>query len=458
MVRVLQILLAALPWSFALNLQPRANTITIDSTTTYQTITGFGFSEAFGHAQQIYNLPTAVRQQVLDILFSKSTGAGLTILRNIITTGLIEPNSPGSPSATPTYVWDGSDGEQVWLSQQAASYGVTTIYADAWSAPAFMKTNGAVANGGYLCGVTGEICSSGSWIQAYANYLTQYVRDYKSSGVSISHVGFLNEPDASFSYDSMLSDGTQAAEVISVLRATLDAAGYTSVKINCCDAEGWSISSTMLQAVQAAGGTAHMGAATSHGYAGAPGSPFSFTSLPVWQTEWADLSNGWSTSWAATGTTVDGLVWAQRIQSGLVSSNLSAFLYWIGAEPTVASSSAMLVQFSSTSVTASGRLWAFAHFGRFVRPGAVRIGTTSSTSTLTVSAFKNTDGTLSLQVINPGASSVTFTVSGFGSVSQVQPIHTDESNTFTYVSKIAVSGGSFSATITAKTLLTFIPG
>ncbi|CZR65824.1 uncharacterized protein PAC_15724 [Phialocephala subalpina] len=457
-MKILPILLAAMPWSLALNLQPRANTIVLDSSTTYQTITGFGFSEAFGHAQQIYNLASAVRQQVLDILFSKSTGAGLTILRNIITTGLIEPNSPGSPSATPTYVWDGSDGEQVWLSQQAASYGVTTIYADAWSAPSFMKTNGAVANGGYLCGVTGETCSSGSWIQAYANYLTQYVRDYGSSGVSISHVGFLNEPDASFSYDSMLSDGTQAAEVISVLRTTLDAAGYTSVKINCCDAEGWSISSTMLQAVQAAGGTSHMGAATSHGYAGAPGSPFSFTSLPVWQTEWADLTDAWSTSWAATGTAVDGLVWAQRIQSGLVNSNLSAFLYWVGAEPTAASSSAMLVQFSSTSVTASGRLWAFAHFGRFVRPGAVRIAATSSTSGLTVSAFKNTDGTLSLQVINPGTSSVTFTVSGFGSVSLVQPIHTDESNTFTYVSTIAVSGGSFSATITPETLLTFIPG
>jgi O-glycosyl hydrolase len=88
----------------------------------------------------------------------------------------------------------------------------------------------------------------------------------------------------------------------------------------------------------------------------------------------------------------------------------------------------------------------------------VRIAATSSTSSLTVSAFKNSDGTLSLQVINSGTSSVAFTVSGFGSVSQVQPIHTDESNTFTYVSKIAVSGGSFSATITAKTLLTFIPG
>jgi hypothetical protein len=67
----------------------------------------------------------------------------------------------------------------------------------------------------------------------------------------------------------MLSDGAQAAQVITVLQATLDAAGYSSVGINCCDAEGWSISSITLQDAQAAGGTAHMNAATSHGYAGA---------------------------------------------------------------------------------------------------------------------------------------------------------------------------------------------
>lgn len=141
----------------------------------------------------------------------------------------------------------------------------------------------------------------------------------------------------------MLSDRAHPAQVITELRATLDAAGYSSVGINCCDAEGWNTSSTMLQNAQAAGGTAHMNAATSHGYAGALAIPFGFTPRPVWQREWADLTNPWSTSWAATGTTVDGLAWAQRIQSGLVNSNLSAFLYWVGAEPALSTSSAMLV-------------------------------------------------------------------------------------------------------------------
>ena len=58
----------------------------------------------------------------------------------------------------------------MWFSKQAISYGVKTIYADAWSAPGFMKTNCNEANGGYLCGTTGHSCSSGDWRQAYANF------------------------------------------------------------------------------------------------------------------------------------------------------------------------------------------------------------------------------------------------------------------------------------------------
>lgn len=127
-------LLPILPLATSLTLQTLANTITLDPSITYQKIIGFGFSEAFGHAKQIYNLSPDTRQQVLDILFNTTSGAGLTILRNIITTGGIEPTSPGSATKTPTYTWDGSDNEQVWLSKTVQDvYGVKTIYANAWS-------------------------------------------------------------------------------------------------------------------------------------------------------------------------------------------------------------------------------------------------------------------------------------------------------------------------------------
>lgn len=66
----------------------------------------------------------------------------------------ILPNCPASPAGTPEYRWDGKDSGQVFLSQKAWAYGVRTFYANAWSAPGCMKTNGNDANGGSLCGVS----------------------------------------------------------------------------------------------------------------------------------------------------------------------------------------------------------------------------------------------------------------------------------------------------------------
>ena len=173
--------------------------ITVNTATQLQQMDGFGVSQAFKRAAEFQSLSPTPRKQALDYLFSTTTGAGLTIIRNRIGSGgtgdSILPTSPGSPGATPNYQFDGNDEGQVWFSQQAMTYGVSTIYADAWSAPGFMKTNGNENGGGYLCGTSGHACASGDWRGAFAGMLVQYVKYYAGVGVPITHLGFLNEPD-----------------------------------------------------------------------------------------------------------------------------------------------------------------------------------------------------------------------------------------------------------------------
>jgi O-glycosyl hydrolase len=137
---------------------PVISQITVKTGSTLQRIDGFGFSQAFGRAKEFNQTAPDLQKKALDLLFSTTTGAGFSIIRNRIGSGgagdSILPASQGSPSGTPKYVWDNDDKGQVWFSQQAVSYGVRTIYADAWSAPGWMKTSGNEASQGYLCGTS----------------------------------------------------------------------------------------------------------------------------------------------------------------------------------------------------------------------------------------------------------------------------------------------------------------
>ena len=223
-----------------------ASTAAINGGTTFQTITGFGASEGFGQAATIMNGSSSVQQQALKYLFSTSGGAGLTILRNEISAdsgSTIEPASPGSPTAAPAYVSlasIGNDQGQLSLAQAIKSaYGVTNVFADAWSAPPFMKVNNSVDNGGALCGVPGATCSSGDWRQAYANYLKQYAADYAAAGVPLTYIGPENEANlAPSNYDGMTLTPAQTANFLDVLGPTMASTGL-STKVECCATEGW---------------------------------------------------------------------------------------------------------------------------------------------------------------------------------------------------------------------------
>ncbi|KAF8289101.1 glycoside hydrolase [Clavulina sp. PMI_390] len=395
----------------------------------------------------------------LDLLFNTTTGAGLTILRNRIGSGgvgdSIEPVGPSSPSGTANYTWDGVDAGQVWFSTKAMSYGVKTFYADAWSAPGFMKTNGADSNGGYLCGVTGETCSSGDWRQAYANFLVQYVKYYASAGITITHLGFLNEPELTTSYSSMLSNGTQAASFISVLAPTVKSAGL-NLAITCCDAEGWNDQVAFTSQLIAAGVESQLGVITSHSYTSNPSTPIS-TKLKVWQTENADLNDAFTpNNWYSSGGAGEGFTWAGKIYTALVDANCSAYLYWEGAE--IGTTDSTLISINSTTYipTASKRLWAFAQWSRYVRPGAVRVDTSAPTGGLYFSAFKNTDNSVSVQVINGASTAQSVTVAPCGYTATSAVAYVSAQGTDLGSLAVTFSGGQATGTAPAYSMVTFV--
>ena len=440
-----------------------ADTATINGSTTFQTMAGFGASEGSGEAQTIMNAASATQQQALNLLYSTSSGAGLTILRNEISadSGItIEPTAPSSPTATPAYAALGNDQGQEWLANEIkAAYGVTNVYADAWGAPAFMKTNNSDINGGTLCGVPGATCGSGDWRQAYANYLMQYAKDYAADGINLTYVGPENEANlAPSGYDGMTLTPAQTANFIDVLGPTLAASGLAA-KVQCCATEGWDYAQQYAAAIEADSvANSYTPVFSSHGYTQAPASALPGWTKPAWQTEWSTFET-WDPAWDDS-TAASGLTWAQHIYTGLTAANLSAFLYWWGSTtPSSNGDNESLIQINGSTVTSSGRLWAFANYSRFVRPGAVRIGATSSNSADDLTAFKNTDGSVAIVALNTAqtADPVTFSLSGTGTASgaTVTPYVTSTSSDTAAQATIPVSGGAFTATIPARSLVTY---
>ena len=438
--------------------------VTISSVKQYQRIAGFGVSEGFGQAKTLMSAPASVQRQVLSLLYSPARGAGLTILRNEISADAgftIEPKAPGNPNAKPSYLTlaeVGQDQGQLWFARQIkADYGVSDVFADAWSAPAFMKTNDSAINGGTVCGVPDANCKSGDWRQAYADYLVQYARDYAAAGVPLTSLGPENEGNLSVPQDSMIMSPAQTANFMTILGATLRRSGLPT-RAECCATEGWSYAQQYAAAIET-GKQANTATAlfTSHGYFAGPNSPLRGWSKPVWQTEWAPFGfQPWDPAWD-DGSPASGFTWAHNIYTGLTAANLDAFLYLWGASTSgLTGPNTGLVEVKGNTVATSGRLWAFASYSRFIRPGAVRIGTTTSATGLEASAFRNSDGSTAVIVLNSAHSrrAATFLLRGLGAV-HVTPYLTDTTHQLSAQTPITVRKSAFTAILPPRSLVTY---
>ncbi|OGE51039.1 hypothetical protein PENARI_c015G01187 [Penicillium arizonense] len=448
----------------------KAAIISVNTAIKFQELDGFSVSQAFQRADDIFGkegLTSKNTKYVLDLLFSIDRGAGFSILRNGIGSSnssdsnfmnSIEPFSPGLPSAKPHYSWDRNDSGQFPLAQEAYDRGLVRLYGNAWSAPGYMKTNGDENNGGYLCGVTNTSCPSGSWMQAYADYLVQWARFYKQSGVKVTNLGFLNEPEFAASYAGMLSDGIQAAEFIRILAKTIKASGM-DLAINYCDGIGWEEQEQMMAGLQAGPDPAenYLSVVTGHGYNSVPNFPLS-TKKKTWVTEWADLSGGFTPyTFFNTGATGEGMTWARNIQVALLDANVSGFFYWIGAENSTTDSG--LINLIGDEVIPSKRFWAFAQFSRFARPGARRVEATSSAPLLYVSSFLNNDGSIVTQAINNAteAYDISLKVHTSARIKNARPYVTNNANDLTVLAPLRVAtDGTFKTTIPAHSLMSFV--
>ncbi|GAA2324032.1 glycoside hydrolase family 30 protein [Streptomyces violaceusniger] len=430
---------------------------TVDFGRHLQPIDGFGFSQAFQRADLMHGaqgLTPEHQREVLDLLLNRTRGAGLSILRLGIGSSSdevydhmksIQPTDPGGPDAPPRYEWDGDDGGQVWLAKEARRYGVKRFYADAWSAPGYMKTNGTDTNGGTL---------KEEWRRAYADYLVQYATFYRQEGVRITDLGFTNEPDLATSYASMRFTPEQAVEVIKAIGPTVRRAGINLV---CCDAAGWDEQASFSAAIEADGAAAHQVAVhTGHPYVTPSDQPLP-TGRRTWMSEWSPNGTTWNEAWDDRSGH-DGLAVAEAIHTTLADAGASGYVYWFGAS---VGATRGLIQLDGPDYHVSKRLWALAAYSRFIRPGAVRVSADSGAEGVRTTAFRNRDGRRVLEILNTGEEAVRADYALRGGASggghaRGAVYRTDETHALSRVGTARVRDGRLAVELPGRSLTTVV--
>jgi len=268
----------------------------------------------------------------------------------------------------------------------------------------------------------------------------------------------------------MLSNGSQAAEVVVPLHASLAAANLSHIGITCCEGQGWSMQRDLTAELQAAGGEKYTGLVTTHAYKGDPDAPDRplNTSLKVWITENSPIMKrlGMSGLWYQKDEENEGLHWANLLHNAFTTGNVSAYIYWIAAGGSSGEAPLIWIPRRTASTPATtpyyrfaANYFAFAHFSRVIRPGAVRLGLRSSLDTLQATAYLNANGSVAVQVINNanGTAALSLDVPRDAAARAVEVSSwlTDNGHNMTFVGKESPQGTTHKATIPGRSLVTF---
>lgn len=419
----------------------------VDLTSKFQSITGFGASQAF-FAAPLLALPQAQRDSVMDLLFS-SNGAGLSMLRS-----QIEPQ------------WDYASGiqnideDQYWIMREAQKRGVDKFFATPWSPPAEMKANGKAAPGvnddpnNYLLP---------SKYADYAAHLSSYVSCYARRGIPVGWVSLQNEPDYNPAYNSCTYTPSQLRDLAIAVRSRFDADSLTA-KIVAPECESWTSSVTYLQTIYAspAAQTA-VSVVSTHGYGGnqqegtLPALVGIGTSAPdIWQSEWCDLS--------ATVTDdgiANGVLWAERLHTDLTVGQTSAWMYWQGVGFDSTANTGLLRcigRRAPYNLTVPKRLWCVAQFSRFLRPGARRIAM-STVAPIEAVAFLSPSGdSLIVIAVNNTATAHTLVVgvAGSGGALSISRYRTSQTENLAMLTPLASTNDSLMDVLPPQTVTTFV--
>lgn len=182
--------------------EEKQETVFVDASKSYQTLLGIGGALTDASAETFYKLPKDKQQEILRAYFDADKGIGYSLGRTHI-------HSCDFSSETYTYVSEGDKELKSFdishdlkyrlpfIKEVLATAGKDnfTLYASPWSPPAWMKDNGDILHGGKLMP---------AYYDAWANYCAKFIQAYEKEGVPIWGMTVQNEPMAKQTWESCI--------------------------------------------------------------------------------------------------------------------------------------------------------------------------------------------------------------------------------------------------------------
>ncbi|MHC5091762.1 MAG: glycoside hydrolase family 30 protein [Planctomycetota bacterium] len=394
-------------------------TITIDASKTYQSITGFGGSFTEASAYTLSKLTPDKRAEVIKAYFDPTEGLGYTLCRTHINSADFSLGNYAYSEVDGDFELEhfSIDRDKKWLipmikDAMAVDGAAFKLFSSPWSPPAWMKTNGQMNYGGQLK----EECRD-----VWARYYARYIKEYANEGITIWGLTVQNEPAATQTWDSCIySAEEEGAFVRDHLGPTLEKEGLGDVKIIVWDHNKDLIYERAEPILSDPETAKYVWGVGFHWYSGDefenlakvhdafPTTHLLFTEgcqeggvrLGAWDLgeRYAhdiigDLNN-WTVGWVDWNMVLD-----ERGGPNHVDNLCDA--------PVIADTTRNDVYYQNS-------FYYLGHFSKYIRPGAVRIGSSATTEALEVTACKNLDGTIAVVVMNRTDEAIHFNLKANG--------------------------------------------
>ena len=412
----------------------RLPVIRLDPRRQYQEIVGFGGSFTESSAHVLSALSDEKRDEVLHAYFSPD-GAAYSLTRthmgscDFSLSNYTYANTPDDPGLSDFSIDEDGDDLIPLIRDAAAVEGAEfRIIASPWTAPPWMKDNGDW-NGGSLLP---------EYYDTWALFFCRYIEEYERSGIPIWAVTTLNEPlGNSEQWESMIFTPAEMARFVKDnLGPKFDEKGIDARILiydqNRDHLEEWA--NGILgdpEAAEYVWGTAvHWYSSTYEWYPEEltrvhdkfPGKKLLHTEgcidseVPVWQDDdwyWRSEATDWGYDWASEREKrfhpryVPVYRYARDIIGGL-NSYLTGWIDWNivlddKGGPNHAENwciAPVIARPETDEVYYTPLYYVMLHFSRYIRPGAVRIGVDNGIEGLMVTAVRNPDGTIVVEILN----------------------------------------------------------